>query len=302
MRRLAALFAVALLSLSACHGSQKTDGPISLGTRADEGSGESQAKRAEAPPSDGAGGYASEEAQPSPIRGGDDDRAYAPTTAQPSSDPYAQREIIDESPGLGTSYGEHRQSSASTSPFVRARARRPDQVLTLWYDNAAGLREMVDWKGGFYDGTAWAQSSDGMVSVSLLDEYGQGLQGVQVEEKQYAVGEAGQRYTIAVQNDSAYRFEAVASVDGLDVIDGDTAGYSKRGYIVEPYTTTVIDGWRTSMDAVAAFRFSSLEQSYADRKGKGRNVGVIGVALFGEKLRRSPRELRRRDKANPFPG
>ena len=63
-----------------------------------------------------------------------------------------------------------------------------------------------------------------------------------------------------------------------------------------------IDGWRTSMSTVAAFRFSEIQDSYADRKGKGRNVGVIGVAFFGEKDYRNRREMRRRDTANPFPG
>lgn len=301
MSRAAACFAFVLFAVGGCHGAQKTDEPYSLGTTYEgEGSPEAQAKRA---PTDNASAEYAEEADYGGRRGDGADGAYAPTTSPPpSSDPYAQREIVRERPGLGTSYGEQRSSSATTTPFVRANQRRPDDVLTIWYDNAAGLREMVDWKGGYYDGSAWVRSADGAISMSLLDEYGQALQGVQVDEKRYAVGESGQRYMIAVQNDSPYRYEAVASVDGLDVIDGDTASFKKRGYVVEPYTTTQIDGWRTSMNSVAAFRFSSLEESYADRKGKGRNVGVIGVAVFQEKVRRSPRELRRQDNANPFPG
>jgi hypothetical protein len=301
MQRAVASFALVLFAVTGCHGAKQTDGPQTLGTSHEgAGSAEIQAKRAGG--NDAPGEYAAEEADYGGSRGDSRDGAYAPTTSPPPSDPYAQREIVTERPGLGTSYGEHRSSSASTSPFVRQNSRRPDDVLTLWYDNAAGLREMVDWKGGYYDGSAWVRSPDGGLALSLLDEYGQGLQGVQVDDKRYAVGEAGQRYMIAIQNDSPYRYEAVASVDGLDVIDGDTASFKKRGYVVEPYTTTQIDGWRTSMDAVAAFRFSAIEQSYADRKGKGRNVGVIGVALFQEKVRRSPRELRQRDNANPFPG
>jgi hypothetical protein len=45
----------------------------------------------------------------------------------------------------------------------------------------------------------------------------------------------------------------------------------------------VVDGFRTSTTQVAAFRFSAVADSYAERKGKGRNVGVIGVAIFNEK-------------------
>src|SRR5690606_38241739 len=37
-----------------------------------------------------------------------------------------------------------------------------------------------------------------------------------------------------------------------------------------------------SLSDVATFRFSSVDNSYAGRKGKARNVGVIAVAIFEE--------------------
>jgi hypothetical protein len=78
--------------------------------------------------------------------------------------------------------------------------------------------------------------------------------------------------------------EAVLSVDGLDVIDGRTADFrGKRGYVVPAYGELRVDGWRTSTTSVAAFRFSSVSNSYAGRKGEARNVGVIGVAIFEER-------------------
>ena len=43
-----------------------------------------------------------------------------------------------------------------------------------------------------------------------------------------------------------------------------------------------IEGFRTSLADVATFRFSSVDNSYAGKKGKARNVGVIAVALFEE--------------------
>jgi hypothetical protein len=231
-------------------------------------------------------------------------RAYAPSSPRDEAIAYEDSDYAqapEQQPrGLGTAYGESRQSAASTAPFVRAH-RRPDSVLALWYDDDAGLRHAVDIQGGYYDGIAWVQSDDGMLSLSLIDEYGQGLPAVQLDDKRYAVGEVGQRYLIAVQNDGPERVEAVASVDGLDVIDGQTASYKHRGYIVEPYSSMVIEGWRTSMSSVAAFRFSPIEDSYAERKGEGRNVGVIGVAFFSEKDHRR-RERRRRNTADPFPG
>jgi hypothetical protein len=85
--------------------------------------------------------------------------------------------------------------------------------------------------------------------------------------------------------------EAVVSVDGLDAIDGRPADLSKRGYIVPAYGETIVDGWRTSLATVATFRFSSVSASYAGRKGRDRNVGVIGVAFFREQ---PPPVVRRR--------
>ncbi len=45
----------------------------------------------------------------------------------------------------------------------------------------------------------------------------------------------------------------------------------------------MVDGFRMSTTQVAAFRFGSVDSSYAQLKGKGRNVGVVGVAIFEEK-------------------
>ena len=59
---------------------------------------------------------------------------------------------------------------------------------------------------------------------------------------------------------------------------------AKRGYLVDPHGELEIDGFRQSMETVAAFRFGSVRGSYADQKhGDTRNVGVIGVALFNER-------------------
>ena len=74
----------------------------------------------------------------------------------------------------------------------------------------------------------------------------------------------------------------MVTVDGLDVIDGETGDLRKRGYIVPAYGEVRIEGFRTSLADVATFRFSSVDGSYAGQKGKARNVGVIAVAIFEE--------------------
>lgn len=201
--------------------------------------------------------------------------------------------------GLGTAYGEQRFSSVRSTTFRRANPTTPDAVLALRYNDAQGVDQMAHYKTGGYPQRASSQA--GIFTVTLRDEANNPLPGAQIGGDLYAVGEAGARYTIGVENNSAYRYEVVASVDGLDVVDGSEADFTKRGYVLDPYTSFVIEGWRTGDDTVAAFRFSDMDDSYAGRVGKGRNIGVIGVAFFHEEGQASYDELRRRDQADPFP-
>jgi hypothetical protein len=108
----------------------------------------------------------------------------------------------------------------------------------------------------------------------------------------YVMGALGARYTLRVVNHTGRRIEAVASVDGRDVVDGRGADFhNKRGYIVPAWGSVDIDGWRLSRAQVAAFRFSSVADSYAARTGSAREVGVIGVAVFPERWVPRPRPL-----------
>jgi hypothetical protein len=126
------------------------------------------------------------------------------------------------------------------------------------------------------------------------------LDALRVAERTYVVGESGERYSVVLTNHTEHRFEAVATVDGLDVVNGHTGDLSNRGYVLSPYATLEIDGFRQSQDAVAAFRFAKVSESYAAKTGDARNVGVIGVAFFGEQG--DDEDTRTRDTANPFPG
>jgi len=109
----------------------------------------------------------------------------------------------------------------------------------------------------------------------------------------WLLGELGERYTLRVLNRSGRRVEAVVSVDGRDVVDGQPGDAQKRGYLVPAYGSVDIDGWRISQAQAAAFRFSSVNNSYAARAGSGREVGVIGVAVFEERVPPPPPVARR---------
>lgn len=92
-------------------------------------------------------------------------------------------------------------------------------------------------------------------------------------------------YTIRLQNDSTVRRLAVVTVDGVNVIDGKDGEYKGTGYVLNPFETVDIPGWKRDGGEAAAFVFRPEEASYAAQTGRGtRNVGVIGVAVFEEKV------------------
>jgi hypothetical protein len=100
----------------------------------------------------------------------------------------------------------------------------------------------------------------------------------------------GTNYTVKLKNDNSYKVMAVLSVDGLDVITGKPAEESNKGYILDPYSSVEIKGYRISDENSAAFIFTSKGKSYVQQtKGDARNSGVIGVRVFGEKVQVAPK-------------
>lgn len=136
--------------------------------------------------------------------------------------------------------------------------------------------------------------------VQVLRENGEALPTYAQKDRFYVQGNAGERYVIRVSNPTPNRVEAVVSVDGLDVVDGESGDLRKRGYIVPPYGDVRIEGFRTSQEDVATFRFSSVNDSYAGQKGKARNVGVIAVAIF-EEQHEAPQQIVAPEPAAPPP-
>lgn len=237
--------------------------------------------------------------------------AYGPPGAYGSSGPSAggdsggwvagpDQAPAPERPGLGTEFGEELASHVVEQSFERA-AADPFALVAIHYNDAAGIQAQAAYRGATL-APVWAATPAGGVSIALIDESGALLPGFTADGRTYVVGQAGRRYTIRVENRTGGRYELVASVDGLDVIDGRSASFAKRGYILTPGSTLDIDGFRTSDDQVAAFRFGRVAASYAARTGEDRNVGVIGLALFAERGSEwTEDELQRRETADPFP-
>jgi hypothetical protein len=149
------------------------------------------------------------------------------------------------------------------------------------------VRETSTWRPPVAAGPRVEVLEDGMRSLPTFAQAG----------RTFVLGAVGERYRLHIVNPTASRVEAVVSIDGLDAVDGRPAGTGKRGYVVPAFGEVTVDGWRTSLDTVAAFRFSSVRDSYAARAGRDQNVGVIGVAFFRERaplvVRRAPAPLPR---------
>ncbi|MCA9706773.1 MAG: hypothetical protein KDK70_13055 [Myxococcales bacterium] len=141
-----------------------------------------------------------------------------------------------------------------------------------------------------------------LVTLSLEHPGGQTLPAFLHLGSLYFAGQQGDRYDLRLTNNTAERVEVVITVDGRDVISGELGNYKRqRGYVLDPYATVVIDGFRQSLDQVAAFRFSNLEQSYTGLRGTPQHAGVVGVAVFTEKARSARRHRKALAKAQPPP-
>jgi hypothetical protein len=103
--------------------------------------------------------------------------------------------------------------------------------------------------------------------------------------KRWVAGNPGSRYALRIHNPSYGRVLAVISVDGVNAVTGETAAWDQVGYVFDSRRSAQITGWRKSQDRVAAFEFTTLQDSYAARTGRPDHVGVIGVAVFRERVR-----------------
>ncbi len=232
----------------------------------------------------------------------------APRTASVSGQPAPVSPAPEprQRPGLGTEWGESRSSRVHDVSFVRADSDRPFAAAALHYNDRAGVVALIAYHADRTPHFRDVSAAGGAISVSIRDGNGEPLEAAHVGDRTYVMGTIGARYTISVTNHTGHRFETVATVDGLDVINGQPGTPGNRGYVLMPFATLEIDGFRQSQDAVAAFRFARVADSYAAQIGSARNVGVIGVAFFAERgdtfSAYTDRELETRDTASSFPG
>ncbi len=128
-----------------------------------------------------------------------------------------------------------------------------------------------------------------LAGVSIVDrDTGEVLPTHYSRGEYWVAGRPGARYAVQLRNRSGGRILAVTSVDGVNVLSGATAGWDQAGYVLSAGEGYQVTGWRKSDSEVAAFTFTALPNSYAARTGRPANVGVIGVALFRERVPEPP--------------
>jgi hypothetical protein len=133
-------------------------------------------------------------------------------------------------------------------------------------------------------GAANVHAHGGLVDLSVYDRTeGKRLAVYWHEGRAYVVGKPGNEYQVSVRNRLREDVLTVVSVDGVNVISGETADPGQTGYVLSSYRGYDILGWRKSLAETAAFYFTALPDSYAARTGRPDNVGVIGVAVFRRK-------------------
>jgi hypothetical protein len=123
-----------------------------------------------------------------------------------------------------------------------------------------------------------------LVEITVVDrDSGQVLPEYAARGEAWIAGVPGHRYAVRLANHGGERVLVVLSVDGVNAVSGQTADPSQAGYVLGPWETAEIAGWRKSLDDIAQFVFTDLPDSYAARTGRPDNVGVIGVAVFRER-------------------
>lgn len=124
----------------------------------------------------------------------------------------------------------------------------------------------------------------GLADITIVERAtGRTLPLYQSDGRWYVPGRPGTEYEIRVRNNTGADVLTVISVDGVNVVSGETAAPSQTGYVLGSWRQFEVKGWRKDLNRVASFYFTRLDDSYAARTGRPDNVGVIGVAVFRRK-------------------
>lgn len=189
---------------------------------------------------------------------------------RPASTTSKQNQVRSEE-RLGTKWGDDLNSYVTQVDLKRL-SNRPIDETQIRYANK-------QFSGRNINSISLAA---GKVSFSVVDDRGRILPLYRDGQNYYLSAIDGQSYQLRYSNTSNQTFEIVASVDGLDVLDGSRASRSNSGYVLRPYSSFAIEGFRKSNSSVASFTFSRPKDAYAANSANGsiQNTGVIGTVVY----------------------
>lgn len=198
------------------------------------------------------------------------DSRYEINPSVETSAPGATEQVAAESERLGTQWGDEVTSQVRKVDLRRVSSEPMDNVQVNYADK-------------YYSGRALNSISliAGKVDFAVQSDRSR-LPIYRDAGNYYLQGRAGQAYSLTYRNNSDKIYEIVASVDGVDVLDGSPASRYNSGYVLNPHDTLVIEGFRKSQNAVASFIFSKPEDAYAANTPSGaiQNTGVIGTVVY----------------------
>jgi hypothetical protein len=105
-------------------------------------------------------------------------------------------------------------------------------------------------------------------------------------DRRYFQALRGRNYALRVHNRTGRRVGVLIAVDGLNVVNGERSKLRRNEamYVLDPWETATIRGWRTSLEQVRQFVFVDEERSYAERTGQANgDMGWIRVLAFEER-------------------
>lgn len=202
---------------------------------------------------------------------------YAPVPAPPSAAKMASPQAtsaqnrVRSEERLGTKWGDDISSHVTQIDLKRLSQNPVDETQIRYASKQFSGRSINS-----------ISLAAGKVSFSVIDDRGRILPLYRDGQSYFLAANDGQSYQLRYSNTSQQTFEIVASVDGLDVLDGRQASRSKSGYVLRPYSSFAIEGFRKSNSAVASFTFSKPQDSYAANNSSGsiQNTGVIGTVVY----------------------
>jgi len=181
---------------------------------------------------------------------------------------------------------------ANAPRTVAPRPRHAGRVLAI----AGGLAALVALNLSPRDAQAWGRypsvdreytAGEGplAVGVRVTGRSTPLFQASNRPDRWYLEARAGANYQVTVRNTSGERVAFVIAVDGLNAINGTRShlGADEPMYVLDPYASATIKGWRRDLRNVSKFVFVDEERSYAARTDQANgDLGWIRVVAFHE--------------------